>query len=87
MPANRKLTMRHPRGILRLRHERTPMRNIVCITDIVQTTIPRALERSKAAGLVSPFSEAVADDVLEVRSFACAGTKRSAGVRKLGRTF
>lgn len=58
------------------------MRDIACVTGIVQTTIPRALKRSKAAGLVSPFNEAVTDEVLEVRSFGCARTKRSAGVRK-----
>ncbi len=58
------------------------MRDIVRVTVIARTTIPRALQGSKAAGLVSPFSEAITDNALEARSSASAGTRSSAGVRK-----
>lgn len=57
------------------------MRDIVSVTVIARTTIPRALQHSKAAGLVSPFSEAMTDNVLEARSSTSTGTRSSAGVR------
>lgn len=82
MPARRKLTMRHLRRILRLQHEGTPTRDIVRVTGIARTTIQRALERSKAAGLVWPLAEDVTDETLEARLFASAGTRSSSGARK-----
>lgn len=82
MPARRKLTMRHLRRILRLQHEGTPTRDIVRVTGIARTTIQRALERSKAAGLVWPLADDVTDETLEARLFASAGTRSSSGARK-----
>ena len=74
--------MRQLRRILRLHHEGASTRDIVRVVGIARTTIQRALERSKAAGLGWPLSDDMTDEVLEARLFAGAGTQSSAGTRK-----
>lgn len=82
MPARRKLTTRHLRGSYASITNGRQCATLVRVTGIARMTIPRALQHSKAAGLVSPFREAMTDNVLEARSSASTGTRSSAGVRK-----
>jgi hypothetical protein len=82
MPAQRKLTMRRLRQLLRLHHEGVSAREIVRMLGAARSTIQDALNRAKSAGLSWPLSSDLTDEVLEKRLFSPAG--RKAVIRRRG---
>ena len=78
MPAQRELTMRQTRQILRLRHEGVSIREIGCRMAVARSTVQETLKRAARAGLSWPLPEAMNDAVLEQRLFAGAATQLGA---------
>ena len=78
MPAQRELTMRQTRQILRLRHEGVSIREIGCRMAVARSTVQETLKRAARAGLSWPLPEAMNDAVLEPRLFAGAATQLGA---------
>ena len=78
MPAQRELTMRQTRQILRLRHEGVSIREIGRRMAVARSTVQDTLKRAARAGLCWPLPEAVSDAVLEQSLFAGAARQRGA---------
>jgi len=76
MPANRELTMRQMRQILRLVRDGVSAREIGRLLGVARSTIQDNLRRAEAAGLAWPLPAELTDIVLEERLFARAGVKR-----------
>ena len=77
MPANRELTMRQLRQMLRLHYEGLGAREIGRRLRVARSTIQDNLKRARAAGLAWPLAPDLADEVLEQRLFHHSGTKPS----------
>src|SRR5437868_13276553 len=73
MPANRALTMRQRRQMLRLHHEGVSARQIGRTLGAARSTIQDNLERAGKAGIAWPLAPDLTDDVLEHRLFSRAG--------------
>jgi transposase len=75
MPANREMTMRQMRQVLRLHASGTSDREIGRIVGAARSTVRDAIQRAKAAGLIWPLPEDLTDAALEERLFARAGAR------------
>jgi transposase len=75
MPANRELTMRQLRQMLRLHHEGLGAREIGRRLRVARSTIQDNLKRVRAAGLAWPLAPDLTDEVLEQRLFPRGTTK------------
>ncbi|WP_195904224.1 transposase, partial [Microvirga lotononidis] len=75
MPANREMTMRQMRQVLRLHASQTSDREIGRIVGAARSTVRDAIQRAKAAGLAWPLPEDLTDAALEEKLFARAGTR------------
>jgi IS30 family transposase len=73
MPAQRKLTMRRLRQLLRLNHEGVSARGIARTLGAARSTVQDALNRAKSAGLSWPLSSDLTDQGLEKRLFSPSG--------------
>jgi transposase len=69
MPANRELSMRQLRHLLRLHHGGVSAREIGRRLGVARSTIQDNLKRATAAGLAWPLADEVTDEVLELRLF------------------
>jgi transposase len=81
MPANRELTMRQLRQILRLHHDGVSAREIGRRLGVARTTIQDNLKRAQAAGLRWPLAPDLMDEELEQRLFRREGNKPSVRLR------
>ena len=75
MPANRELTMRQLRQMLRLHHDGLGARAIGRVLGVARSTVQDNLMRAEAAGLTWPLSADVTDEELEQRLFVRSGVK------------
>jgi transposase len=75
MPANRELTMRQLRYMLRLHHDGVSAREIGRTLGVARSTIQDNLRRAQASGIGWPVPAELTDDILEQRLFARTGTK------------
>ncbi|NJO53571.1 MAG: IS21 family transposase [Bacteroidales bacterium] len=75
MPAQRKLTMRQLRQMLRLHGDGVSAREIGRHLGVARSTVQENLKRAAAAGLCWPLPGELTDDVLEHRLFAHAGVR------------
>ena len=75
MPANRELTMRQIRQMLRLHYERVGDRQIARTLGIARSTVQDNLKRALKAGVTWPVPAEWTDDVLDQRLFARGGVK------------
>src|SRR5579862_6377527 len=75
MPANRELTMRQLRQMLRLHHEGASARQIGRVLGAARSTIQDNLERAAKAGLGWPLAVELTDAALEERLFSKAGVR------------
>jgi transposase len=75
MPANRELTMRQIRQMLRLHYERVGDRQIARTLGIARSTVQDNLKRAFKAGVTWPVPAEWTDDVLDHRLFARGGVK------------
>ena len=75
MPANREMTMRQMRQVLRLHASGTSDRAIGRIVGAARSTVRDAIQRAKAAGLIWPLPEDLTDAALEEKLFARAGAR------------
>ena len=75
MPANREMTMRQMRQVLRLHASQTSDREIGRIVGAARSTVRDAIQRAKAAGLAWPLPEDLTDAALEEKLFARAGAR------------
>ena len=80
MPAQRKLTMRRLRQLLRLAREGASTRDIAETLGVARSTIQDNLKRAAAAGLSWPLPGELTDDALEGKLFGRAGVRQ--GVRR-----
>lgn len=80
MPAQRKLTMRQLRQMLRLAGGGTSSRDIALMLGVARSTIQDNLKRANAAGLTWPLPGELTDDALQEKLFHRAGFK--AGARR-----
>ncbi len=75
MPANRELTMRQIRKMLRLHHGGAGARQIARDLGIARTTVQDNLERARTAGIAWPLPDDLTDEILGQRLFAHSGIK------------
>jgi hypothetical protein len=75
MPANREMTMRQMRQVLRLHASKTSDREIGRVVGAARSTVRDAIQRAKAAGLAWPLPEDLTDTALEEKLFARAGAR------------
>ena len=75
MPANRELTMRQLRQMLRLHHDGLGAREIGRRLGVARSTIQDNLRRVAAAGLTWPLAPDLSDEVLEQRLFSRIKTR------------
>jgi transposase len=80
MPAERKLTVRQLRQMLRLARDGASSREIARLSGVARSTVQENLGRAAEAGLGWPLPGDLTDDALEARLFARAGVKP--GVRR-----
>ena len=78
MPAQRKLTMRQLRQMLRLASVGTSSRDIALMLGVARSTIQDNLKRANAAGLTWPLPGELTDDALQEKLFHRAGFKPGA---------
>ncbi len=78
MPAQRKLTMRQLRQMLRLAGGGTSTRDIALMLGVARSTIQDNLKRANAAGLTWPLPGELTDDALQEKLFHRAGFKPGA---------
>ncbi|WP_292474243.1 proline racemase family protein [Mesorhizobium sp.] len=80
MPANRRLTMRQLRQMVRLAGSGTSSREIAVVLSIARSTVQDNLRRAAAVGLTWPLPGELTDDALEHKLFSrnCVkqGTRR-----------
>ena len=85
MPANRELTMRQLRQMLRLHHDGLGARAIGRVLGVARSTVQDNLMRAEAAGLTWPLSADVTDEELEQRLFVRSGRGSVDGPNRIGR--
>jgi transposase len=77
MPANRELTMRQLRQMLRLHYEGIGAREIGRRLRVARSTVQDNLKRARAAALAWPLAPDLTDELLEQQLFQRSGTKPS----------
>ncbi|MGZ5234608.1 MAG: IS21 family transposase, partial [Burkholderiales bacterium] len=77
MPANRELTMRQLRQMLRLHYEGLGAREIGRRLRVARSTVQDNLKRARAAALAWPLAPDLTDELLEQQLFHRSGTKPS----------